>query len=45
MIFRALAEAGPDRVVVDVVAVEVVVLFVADAVVGEASLPDGKSCV
>lgn len=35
-----LAEAGADRVVVDVVAVGKEVLSVADALVGEASLPD-----
>ncbi len=44
-VFRELAEAGSDRVLVDVVAVLFVIVSVADAVVGEASLPDGEGGV
>ncbi len=44
-VFRELAEAGADGVVVDVVAVVQEVCAVSDAVVGEASLPDGEGGV
>ena len=37
-----MAEAGFDRVLVEVVAADVVVGGVSDTVVGEPSLPDGK---
>jgi hypothetical protein len=42
IVFRQLAKARTDRVVVDVVAMGEEVVAVADAVVGEASLPDWK---
>ena len=42
VVFRALAEAGADGVLVDVVLAGGEVGMVLDAVIGEASLPDGK---
>ena len=42
VVLRALAELGADGVVMDVVAVSFEILWVADAAIGEASLPDWK---
>ena len=45
IVLRQIAEAGTDGVVMDVGAVCEEVLAVANAMVGEASLPNGVGCV